>query len=586
MSRVAAHKPGSGMLRRMRESRLLQDRLAGFSLEDPRLTTALAHYAALAASLVILVVHHETLMADQVPIWLIIFAGFGVLRVATVGRRLAISTVLLDAVGMVVFLAGSGAPGSPFYLLALAGVWWAAQMRQPRSGLMYGLAFAAAYIVLVVPGALRQQAIAGVLEEIISLIAIGALSDWFVGLDRRALALNDALHAVPLGGVGQLAIREGLQRALRATDAQVDVVLTAGQVGLTVVQTELLSYLVLGLSTLEISDAAGVSEATTRYRLTGLYRALGVRGRRAAADRARELGLGGMSATVDESRTDARKLDAYREARAAIEARLVAAGRPLRDAERRPPQPLGGPRLAVATAVFVAVLTVTTAVAGVAILGGALGRPVGASQSAVEPTGGVLGTGAGPSIPASSPAASRPLALAAMLDFNILRIGTLEGASTAIEAVTGAAEVVPFPSPFDRSVRLTGSGLDGFCLADAQLGSGRVSVAMDLYVKAAVAAGSLELILTPRTGNVTAASIPLNLLGRLPPEDWYHLRATWGPGTAVAIDVSDEEQGRLLSETLPTVTVTQGRGRRGLCLAATGMGSDAQLLLDNVRVEQ
>ena len=37
-----------------------------------------------------------------------------------------------------------------------------------------------------------------------------------------------------------------------------------------------------------------VSEATVRYRLTRLYRCLGVKGRKAAAERARELGLGAL----------------------------------------------------------------------------------------------------------------------------------------------------------------------------------------------------------------------------------------------------------------------------------------------------
>jgi DNA-binding CsgD family transcriptional regulator len=303
VSRVAS-RPGSDMLRRLRESDL-RERLARFSLEDPRWTTALAHYAALAASLVILLVHHETLLADEVPVWLIIFAGFSVLRLVTVGRRLATSTMLLDAIGMVVFLAGTGAPGSPFFLLAFAGVWWAAHMRQPRSGLMYGLAFAAGYVLFVVPVALRQGEIAGVFEELTAVIAIGALSDWFVGVDRRALALNDALNAAP-PGVEQLAIREGLQRALTTMQVPVDVVLTAGQVGLTAAQTELLSYLVLGLSNFEIADAAGISEATARYRLTRLYRALGVRGRRAAARRAKEFGLGGRTSTPDVLGTDVR----------------------------------------------------------------------------------------------------------------------------------------------------------------------------------------------------------------------------------------------------------------------------------------
>jgi LuxR family maltose regulon positive regulatory protein len=67
--------------------------------------------------------------------------------------------------------------------------------------------------------------------------------------------------------------------------------LAASRQGLTVIQAELLAYLVLGLTNQEIADATKVGVPTVRYRLTRLYRALGVSGRQAAAMRARELGL-------------------------------------------------------------------------------------------------------------------------------------------------------------------------------------------------------------------------------------------------------------------------------------------------------
>jgi LuxR family maltose regulon positive regulatory protein len=152
--------------------------------------------------------------------------------------------------------------------------------------------FATGYLALTLPVAVRELSLASLVEQITALVAIAVLSDWFHALDRNALALSDALRSAP-AGIEQLAVRERLQRALRHSDVPVDVVLTAGQVGLTAAQTELLSYLVLGLSNLEIADAAAVSEATTRYRLTRLYRTLGVRGRRAAVARAHELGLVG-----------------------------------------------------------------------------------------------------------------------------------------------------------------------------------------------------------------------------------------------------------------------------------------------------
>jgi len=289
MARAANGMPGSGIIRRLRGTSLSR-RLAAFSLDDPRWTTALAHYAALAASLVIVALHPQPHLADQLPVWAAVVAAFSFLRMATIGRRLTTSTVLLDAGGMAVFLAGTGAPGSPFYLLVLAGVWWAAHVRLPRGGLLYGFGFAIAYLILVLPIALREQGLSVMFTEVTAAIVIGGLSDWFIGLDQQVLTLNEAVRSAPVG-MERLAIREGLVRALGSSQVPVDVVLTAGQLGLTADQAELLSYLVLGLSNLEIADAVGASEATVRYRLTRLYRALGVRGRLAAARRAKELGI-------------------------------------------------------------------------------------------------------------------------------------------------------------------------------------------------------------------------------------------------------------------------------------------------------
>ena len=295
MARAANGMPGTGIVRRLRAT-WFNKRLSAFSLDDPRSTTALAHYAALAASLLIVALHPPLNLADQFPVWAALVAAFIFLRMATLSRRLATSTVLLDAGGMAVFLAGTGAPGSPFYLFVLAGVWWAAHVGQPRGGLVYGVGFSIAYVLLALPVALREQSLSVMFTEVTAVMVIGGLSDWFIGLDRQVLALNEAVRSAPVG-MERLALREGLLRALGSSQVPVDVVLTAGQLGLTADQAELLSYLVLGLSNLEIADAVDASEATVRYRLTRLYRALGVRGRRAAASRARELGINGTMRT-------------------------------------------------------------------------------------------------------------------------------------------------------------------------------------------------------------------------------------------------------------------------------------------------
>lgn len=272
-------------------------RVGPLNSDDPRLRTLVAHLGALAAALAILALQGPGSMSvGQILIAVAIGLGLSLLHVLSVMRRLAVSSLMLDGVGMALLLMGTGAPTSPFYVLALAGVWWAAHVPRPRSGLIFGLTFAAAYALLVGPQALREHMLMEAFEDASVLIILALLADWFVRVDRRALALNEILQATRFGPK-QLAIREGLQSALGSMDISVDVVLAAGQLGLTAIQAELLSYLVVGLTNQEISDATRLSEAAVRYRLTRLYRALGVSGRREAADRARELGLSGSSRT-------------------------------------------------------------------------------------------------------------------------------------------------------------------------------------------------------------------------------------------------------------------------------------------------
>jgi len=291
VTRVALHLPGSGALQRLGPFVRRHEQLARVSIDHPRVGVAAAHLAALGVALLILALEDHGLYAyGDVLVWLGIFAGFSVLRLATTRKTLAQSTVVLDAIGVAVFLAGTGAPGSPFYVLALAGVWWAVTVPLPRTGLVYGITFSAAYLFLVLPIALRDQLIPGLFEGVVAILVVGALVDSFIRVDRRALVLHEALYAAPLGAE-QLAIREGLLRAVRTMDIPVDVILAAGQVGLSALQAELLAYVMLGLSNFEIADAAGVSEGTIRYRLTRLYRTLGVRRRPHTAPRAKELGL-------------------------------------------------------------------------------------------------------------------------------------------------------------------------------------------------------------------------------------------------------------------------------------------------------
>jgi DNA-binding CsgD family transcriptional regulator len=303
------------------------------SFADPQHRAALAQAGAVGAALALLMINGARggLAGSEAVVWIAILLGFAALRVATAKRRLATSTIVLDAVGTAVFMAGTGGPTSPFLLVALAGVWWSTDVgrgvsaqayRIDRSSselrvvpdsvvevggrrpgwLVYGLTFTVAYALLVVPSAMRTGAVSEAVEDIAIFVIVALLSEWFSRVQRLDAHTTRSAR-VPVLGAEQMAIRQGLARALRTLDIPIDMVLSAGQVGLTAIQAELLAYLVLGLTNLEIADAIQVSESTVRYRLTRLYRTLGVTGRREAAERARMLGLTAVQSGVAANRS-------------------------------------------------------------------------------------------------------------------------------------------------------------------------------------------------------------------------------------------------------------------------------------------
>lgn len=264
---------------------------------DPARRVAAAHLVALLATIVVLAVDGDAARPDAVFIGLTLVLAFAALRAASVGRRLAISTLALDALGTALFLAGTDAPASAYYFLALAGAWWAAHIPRRRSGLLWAIGFAVAYGALVTPDAVRDRLLVRVLQDTSVVIIVGLLADRFVRVDRRAIELSETLARAP-AGAETLAIREGLTRALSPMEISLDVLLAAARAGLTVTQAELLAYLQMGLSNQEIADATHVSEAAVRYRLTRLYRALNVEGRKAAVQRAVALAIASARADV------------------------------------------------------------------------------------------------------------------------------------------------------------------------------------------------------------------------------------------------------------------------------------------------
>jgi DNA-binding CsgD family transcriptional regulator len=329
MTRATMQPPWSRLLRRVREQvRHLLDPNRAVEvgrteqlravLRYARVQTSLVHAGVILVSVCMLLLTPRS-GAGEIAMWILVLAGFTVLRVITAGQALATSTLVLEPIGVALFLAGTGGPDSPFFTLSLAGIWWASRTTSGQTALVhridrrssegrlvvgavieaaptrsarwiYGLSLVGAYLLLVLPPATRTGLVGGGVQDAVVMIGVSLLSQASARLDWSAHG-PAAVVQMPTLGAQQLAIREGLARALQTIDIPVDAILAAGEVGLTALQAEVLAYLLLGLTNQEIADASRVSEAAVRYRLTRLYRTLGVTGRRQAAERARAIGL-------------------------------------------------------------------------------------------------------------------------------------------------------------------------------------------------------------------------------------------------------------------------------------------------------
>jgi DNA-binding CsgD family transcriptional regulator len=225
-------------------------------------------------------------------------AGLSAVLVASRYLALRLRTgswiVLVDALVCLVAVSLTSAPHSEFHFVALAGIWWAGRLVSRHGAASYAVAFLLPYTVLVLPDAWQRGALAEAAEDLLTIVVLALLVDWFMAVDRRVVHLSRVLHAGIAQGDSPLELRRRLGVAAGDSPLPIDTLVLAGRLGLRADEIELLGYLVLGFGNAQIAEAIGRSEATVRYRLTGLYRSLDVRGRRAAILRARELGFDGI----------------------------------------------------------------------------------------------------------------------------------------------------------------------------------------------------------------------------------------------------------------------------------------------------
>ncbi len=203
----------------------------------------------------------------------------------------ALLWLLGDAVVLSALVQLSGQWFSPYYFLVVAGIWWAAHRHMRHSGLVYAVVFSILFGWISVGTSLADARLHEVLEDVVVALVIGLLADWYVRVDRRAVALTDALAALGYVGASPAALHRDLVRATTGVVLPVDSLLAGGQVGLKMQETELLGLLMLGLTNPQLAETMHLSEATVKFRLTRLYRRLGVRGRAEAIAWARAHGL-------------------------------------------------------------------------------------------------------------------------------------------------------------------------------------------------------------------------------------------------------------------------------------------------------
>jgi hypothetical protein len=295
-------------------------------------------------------------------------------------------------------------------------------------------------------------------------------------------------------------------------------------------------------------------------------------------------------------------LEEYRGVRSVMEERLATAAGRITGRPAPVPMVERARRLRPALVGAGAIAAVVVLALGAAALTGA-GLPGPGSSGGVAATdgnGGILGGAGGPGgsrAPAATPVAvvtpeptplptqPPPPAVLASVSFDELRIGMLEGATDRIGPVTGRPEVVAFPTPFDRSVRLAGSQPQRFCVPLEPLDADAISVAVDLYSDESLRSGRLELSMSPSGADPSTANVPLELLGGMAAGEWHLLVVAWAPGEQANVAIGDPAREEVRTLSLPLAANPVGADG-AVCVTTAGMASGAELLLDNLRVEQ
>jgi hypothetical protein len=110
-------------------------------------------------------------------------------------------------------------------------------------------------------------------------------------------------------------------------------------------------------------------------------------------------------------------------------------------------------------------------------------------------------------------------------------------------------------------------------------------VAVDLFA-GSMPFGAFDITAIPSDGSITATGLPPDVVASLLPGRWYHLSARWQPGVPGVVEIRDDQGGELTGQLAPASPAAPAATSSGVCLSASGMSPDGELMLDNLRVEQ
>ncbi len=242
-----------------------------------------------------------------------------------------------------------------------------------------------------------------------------------------------------------------------------------------------------------------------------------------------------------------------------------------------------------------AVVVVLAAVGGMlAVSIGQLGRDVGSAATAgADPVGGAGGepspsaaTGTATVFPSAGAGVGSATAPQLFLTFDLHPVGPLDPVELSVARIIGTPEVVPFPTPFDRSLRLAGASAGACFELPGSETTSASSMAFDVHLDEVGSDGMLQVVLAADDGaGARPLAIDLAAARELDRDAWYRFEVTivGGAGHLVVAPVSGGQA--ILEATLRTDPGDAPLSTDQACVQSA-LPVGASLSIDNLRVER